>query len=295
MDKPLGVAERALAFPASAAAKPRKVSLPAIGWAGFMGAAILIIFILGTLIIPLIWPGDPTAMSMLLLQPPSLAHPMGTDDLGRDVFLQFVHGVRVSLTVGVAAALTTSLIGVLVGATAGFVGGLGDLIVMRVTEMFQVMPTFVLAAVIVAMWGTGLTTIIAVIAALAWPQVALVVRGEVLRIKKLDFIDGARCLGYGETYILLFEVIPNALRPVLALATLAVGQAILLEASLSFLGLGDPALISWGKMLSTGQGYLVQAWWLSVFPGLAIFLTVLACNLLGDGLGGYLNPKDKGR
>jgi peptide/nickel transport system permease protein len=295
MDKSLAVAERPLAFPASAAVKPRRFSPPAIGLAGFVGAAILVIFVLGTLIIPLIWSGDPTAMSMFLLQPPSLAHPMGTDDLGRDVFLQFVQGVRVSLTVGVAAALTTSLIGVLVGASAGFAGGLGDLIVMRVTEMFQVTPTFVLAAVIVAMWGPGLATIIMVIAILAWPQVALVVRGEVLRIKKLDFIDGARCLGYGETYILLCEVIPNALRPVLALATLTVGQAILIEASLSFLGLGDPSLISWGKMLSTGQGYLVQAWWLSVFPGLAIFLTVLACNLLGDGLGGYLNPKDKGR
>jgi peptide/nickel transport system permease protein len=134
-----------------------------------------------------------------------------------------------------------------------------------------------------------------VISLLAWPQIALVVRGEVLRIKKLDFVEGVRCLGYSETYILLFEVIPNALRPVLALATLVVGQAILMEASLSFLGLGDPGVISWGKMLSVGQAYLLSAWWLSVFPGIAIFFTVLACNLLGDGLGGYLNPKDKGR
>jgi peptide/nickel transport system permease protein len=273
----------------------RGARLPWIGIGGWCGALILLTFIAGTLIIPLFTTGDPTAVSLDITQPPSLGHLFGTDDLGRDVFLQFIYGVRVSLVIGTAAALATSLVGVLVGAYAGFNGGKIDLFVMRVTEMFQVIPTFVLAAVIVAMWGPGLTRIILVIAILAWPQVALVVRGEVLRIKKLDFIDATRCLGYGEAYLLLNEIIPNALRPVLALGTLAVGQAILLEASLSFLGLGDPSLISWGRMLSTGQEYLLTAWWLSVFPGLGVFLMVMACNLLGDGVGGFLNPKDKGR
>lgn len=282
-----------------AVSRPRalrlQIRLASIGLTGMAGALIIITYLLATLIVPFILTGDPTEVSSELLLPPSFEHLFGTDNLGRDVFLQFVYGVRVSLFVGAAAAATAALIGVLVGSYAGFAGGIVDLIVMRITEIFQVMPTFVLAAVIVAMWGAGLSRIVIIIALLAWPPIALVVRGEVLRIKKLDFIDGARCLGYGETYILLCEVIPNALRPVLALATLSVGQAILMEASLSFLGLGDPSVISWGKMLSTGQSYLINAWWLSVFPGLAIFFTILACNLLGDGLGGYLNPKDKGR
>lgn len=265
------------------------------GIGGILGVAILLSFIFVRLVLPLVLEGDPTTISVDLLAPPSWAHPFGTDDLGRDVFLQFVDGVQVSFIVGFAAAAATCLLGVVVGSYAGFSGGRVDLLLMRITEMFQVIPTFVLAAVIVAMWGPGLIRVVIVIALLAWPQVALVIRGEVLRIKKLDFVDSVRCLGYSEGYILVREIVPNALRPVLALGTLAVGQAILLEASLSFLGLSDPALISWGRMLATGQNYLLNAWWMSVFPGLAIFATVLSCNLVGDALGSFVNPKDKGR
>lgn len=276
-------------------AQRRRFELPALGANGYVGAAILAALVLLGVGYTLLAPDNPHAMSRDLLRSPSAAHLMGTDNLGRDVLNQLLAGIQVSLSVGISAALATSVIGILVGGYAGFVGGRADTALMRVTEMFQVVPTFVLAAVIVAMLGPGLSRIITVIALLSWPQVALVVRGEVLRIKSLDFVDGARCLGYSETYILLREVIPNSLRPVLALGTLAIGQAIMMEASLSFLGLGDPTVVSWGKMLSIGQAFLFNAWWLSVFPGLAIFLTVLACNLLGDGLGGYLNPKDKGR
>jgi peptide/nickel transport system permease protein len=272
-----------------------RLRLPSLGSGGWIGAAILAAFILAALLLPAFLEGDPQAISLDLLMPPAPEHPLGTDDLGRDVLLQLVDGVRVSFTVGLSAAFATCLLGVVIGAYAGFAGGRVDLALMRVTEMFQVVPTFVLAAVIVAMWGPGLTRVVLVIALLAWPQVALVIRGEVLRIKKLDFIDAVRCLGYGEAYILFREVIPNAIRPVFALGTLAVGQAILLETSLSFLGLSDPALVSWGRMLNTGQGYLMTAWWIAFFPGLAIFATVLACNLLGDGLGAYLNPREKGR
>ncbi len=280
---------------AGPAAARRLLALPKIGKTGWTGALILVAYVVGTLVIPGIIGGDPAATSAELLRQPSAAHFFGTDNLGRDVFLQFLYGVRASLTVGASAAAAATLIGILVGSSAGFVGGRVDLVVMRVTEIFQVIPAFVLAAVIISMWGAGITRVVTVIALLAWPQIALVVRAEVLRIKRLDFVDAARCLGYGETFVLLFEVVPNALRPVLALTTLVIGQAILLEAGLSFLGLGDPSLFSWGRMLSVGQSYLMTAWWLSVFPGLAIFLTVLACNLLGDGISGYLNPKDKGR
>ncbi len=269
--------------------------LPAIGLGGILGAVVLIAFILCAIVAPEVLHGDPNAISVDLLQPPMPDHPLGTDDLGRDVLLQLISGIQVSFTVGISAAVATCFLGVIIGAYAGFSGGVADMVLMRITEMFQVIPTFVLAAVIVAMWGPGLTRIVLVIALLAWPQVALVIRGEVLRIKKLDFIDAVRCLGYSDTYILLCEIIPNAMRPVFALGTLAVGQAILLETSLSFLGLSDPSLISWGRMLNTGQNYLLTAWWISLFPGLAIFVTLLACNLAGDGLGSYLNPREKGR
>jgi peptide/nickel transport system permease protein len=266
-----------------------------LGPGTLVGLVILIGFILGALLLPGILGGNPDNITADLLMPPSPEHLLGTDDLGRDVLLQLIDGVRVSFTVGISAALATCLLGVIIGAYSGFAGGAIDLALMRVTEMFQVVPTFVLAAVIVAMWGPGLTRVVLVIALLAWPQVALIIRGEVLRIKKLDFIDAVRCLGYGDVYILFREVIPNAIRPVFALGTLAVGQAILLETSLSFLGLRDPSLISWGRMLNTGQGYLMSAWWIAFFPGVAIFATVLACNLVGDGLGAYLNPREKGR
>jgi peptide/nickel transport system permease protein len=145
--------------------------------------------------------------------------------------------------------------------------------------------------VIVALAGPGLSHVVAVIALLSWPQTARVARGEVLRVSRLDFVDGLRCLGVPEWRILLAEVVPNAIGPVIALGTLIVGNAILLEASLSFLGLSSPDLVSWGRILSVGQRFLFQAWWLSVFPGLAIFLTVLAFNLLGDALGDVLNPR----
>jgi peptide/nickel transport system permease protein len=180
-----------------------------------------------------------------------------------------------------------------VGAAAGFYGGTMDLLTMRITEMFQVMPTFVLAAVIIALSGPGLMQIIIVIALLAWPQTARIMRGEVLRIKRQDYVFAVRCLGISEQTILWREIIPNALAPTLAAGTLIVGAAILLEASLSFLGLSSPGVVSWGRMLNVGQRYLFTAWWLSVFPGTAILLTVLAFNLLGDAIGTALNPRSE--
>jgi len=162
---------------------------------------------------------------------------------------------------------------------------------MRVSEMFQVVPSFILAAVIVALSGTGLTQVVAVIVLLAWPQIARITRGEVMRVKQLEFVDAVRCLGVREWTLLATEVVPNAMAPVLAAGTLVVAQAILLEASLSFLGLSSADIVSWGRMLNAGQRFLFNAWWMSVFPGLAIFLTVLAFNLLGDAIGSALNPR----
>lgn len=258
---------------------------------GVIAVGFILFLILATVIVPGFYTVDPTAITNATLQPPLGDALLGTDELGRDVLQSLVYGVRVSLFVGFSAAAAASIIGVLIGSWAGFYGGKVDLLLMRIAEVFQVLPTFVLAAVIVAMLGPGLTRVVAVIAILAWPQIALVIRSEVLRVKQLEYVDAARCLGYGEFSIMLTEVIPNAIRAVLALATLTVGQAILIEASLSFLGLSSPDLISWGRMLNSGQRYLFNAWWLSVLPGIAIFLTVLAFNLLGDAIDAAFNRR----
>jgi peptide/nickel transport system permease protein len=235
---------------------------------------------------------DPRAMSDDSMAAPSAAHLLGTDELGRSVLAGVLYGIRVTLAVGFFAALVSTAIGVLIGAVAGFYGGWLDTAMMRIAEFFQVIPSFVLAAVIVAMTGAGLTQVIVVVGLLAWPQVARVMRGEVMRVKQLEFVDAVRCLGIGEPQVLAGEVVPNAIAPVLAVGTLIIGQAILLEASLSFLGLSSAELISWGRMLNSGQRFLFNAWWLSFFPGTAIFVTVLAFNLFGDAVGAVLNPRN---
>jgi peptide/nickel transport system permease protein len=259
-----------------------------LGVASFAFVVLLVLVALATALASHIDPNQITAEVML---PPSLAHPLGTDELGRDVLVGIAFGTQVSLTVGLLAALAATLAGGLIGAFAGFYGGLLDLLVMRIAEIFQVVPTFILAAVIVALYGAGLIQVVAVIGLLAWPQTARLMRGEVVRLKRLEFVDALRCLGIGETAILVREIIPNALAPMLAVGTLIIGQAILLEAALSFFGLSNPDVVSWGRMLNSGQRFLNSAWWLSLFPGIAILVTVLAFNLLGDGIGAALDPR----
>jgi len=250
--------------------------------------ALLVVLALGAGLVPHF---DAQAISSESMRPPSFRFPLGTDELGRSVLAGVVSGTRVSLTVGFFAALFATVIGTMLGAAAGFYGGWLDTVVMRISEFFQVIPGFILAAVIVAMTGTGLSQIITVVSLLAWPQVARVMRGEVMRVKRIEFVDAVRCLGLPERQVLLGEVVPNALAPVLAVGTLIVGQAILLEAALSFLGLSSAEQVSWGRMLNSGQRFLFNAWWLSFFPGTAIFVTVLAFNLFGDAVGAVLNPR----
>ncbi len=241
-----------------------------------------------TFTIPIV---DPHQLSSDVLKAPTPQHFFGTDELGRDVFTGVVYGIQTSLLVGFSAALIASVLGILIGAISGFYGGWVDMVVMRITEMFQVLPTFIFAAVVVAMSGPGLSRVVIVIALLAWPQVARVMRGEVMRVKQLEYVNVARCQGYTESTILFREVIPNSVAPVLAVGTLIVGQAILLEAGLSFFGLTNVETISWGRMLYSGQRFLFNGWWMSVFPGLAILFTVLAFNLVGDALGSALDPR----
>jgi peptide/nickel transport system permease protein len=266
----------------------------ALKWPARMSIGIIFLLLLTTLVVPQFLHGDPLGLSDDILQPPSPGHWFGTDDLGRDVLVEIIYGTRVSFLIGCAAALATVVAGTTIGGIGGFFGGAADAVVTRFAEFFQVMPTFILAVVIVALAGPGLLRVVAVISLLSWPQTARVVRGEVLRLSRLDFVDALRCVGMTEWRILAFEIIPNAIGPVFALGALIVGNAILLEASLSFLGLSDPSVISWGRLLSAGQRFLFSAWWLSLFPGVAILVTVLAFNLLADGLRDMFDPRHKG-
>ena len=225
------------------------------------------------------------------LHPPSGSFIFGTDDLGRDVLQGIIHGARTSLAVGLLAAGTAGLIGMLVGGLAGYAGGYLDEAVMRVAELVQVVPRFFLALVGVTLVGPGLETIILLIGLTSWPLTARLMRGEVLRLRAREYVMASLALGACDGRILLRAILPNALPPVIAQVALQVATAILIEAGLAFLGLGDPTVMSWGAMLHNGQRFMRQAWWLAAFPGLALSLAVLAVNLLGDGLTGVWTPR----
>lgn len=263
--------------------------------AALCGLACILGLAAAALAAPLLAGHHPLRVSRSPFLPPGAAHLMGTDNLGRDVFAGVVHGARVSLLVGLLAAATATIIGVLVGAAAGYFGGAGDHTLMRVTELFQVLPRFFLALLIIALFGSGIGKVILVIGLLSWPPMARLVRAEFLTLKQREFVDAARAVGLGHLRIGLGEILPNALPPAIVAGSLDVAQAILLEASLSFFGLGDPNLVSWGGMLQAAQAFLRRAWWMSVFPGAAISVTVLSFNLFGDGLNDALNPRLKER
>ena len=235
---------------------------------------------------------DPLSGGDNALQPPlSVGHWLGTDDLGRDIWTRVVYGTRVSLTVGIVSAFFAVLIGVVVGAIAGYYGGWSDALLMRIAEFFQTLPRFVVALIVIAVFGASLVKMILVIALLSWPQLARVVRATVSSLRQSQFVDAARVAGMGHGAIILREILPNVAAPIIVLGSLDIASAILIEASLSFFGLGEPNLVSWGGMLNDAQQYLRSAWWMSAFAGLAIALTVWAFNLLGDALNDALNPR----
>lgn len=258
---------------------------------GIAGYSLTVAFTLLAVFADWIAPSDPFAFVAEPFQPPSADHWLGTDDLGRDVFSGVVLGTRTSLVVGIVVAAASLVIGTLIGGLAGFIGGWVDDLLMRLTELLQVMPRFFLALMVVALFGPGLTNLIAVLALTSWELTARVARAGVLAIKELDYVLAARALGASSWRNLRTHALPNAIAPVAALAALQVGGAILIEASLSFLGLGDPNVTSWGYMLNNAQSFVRRAWWMSVFPGAAIALTVLGVNLMGDALYDRWNPR----
>ena len=220
--------------------------------------------------------------------------PLGTDMLGRDLAAGLVHGARVSLMIGSVSTGVALLIGLPLGAIAGYLGGWVDDLAMRFTELFQTIPSFALAIVIVAILQPSIGSIILAIGLVSWPPVARLVRGEVLSLRARDYVQAAVTLGQSTPRIIVSQILPNAIAPIIVIASLIVASAILLESALSFLGLGDPNLITWGYMVGAGRTRLIDAWWISFFPGLAIFLAVLALNLVGEGLNDALNPRLSG-
>ncbi len=253
----------------------------------------VLIFIFVAIFAASLSPHDPFALGDRPFLPPQWDHLMGTDDLGRDTFSRVFYGTRVSLLVGFLAAATSLVIGTVVGSASGYFGGFVDELLMRATEYVLVIPRFFLALLIVAMLGTGITKIIIVIGLLDWPEVARVVRAQFLTFKEREFVLAARAMGMRNWKIIFTEILPNAIPPAIVVGSFLVARAILLEAGLSFLGLGDPNVISWGMLLSDAQERISSSMWLAIFPGLAISVLVLSINLVGDGINDVLNPKLK--
>lgn len=251
---------------------------------GAVGAGVTLLLVTVGLLAPVLAPTDPFAVDGPPLAPPSSAYPFGTDALGRDLLSGVIHGARTSLVVAVGVAALVLLIGTAVGLVSGWAGGWWDDVLMRGTELFQVLPRFFLALVVIAFFGPGLHHLVLLLGLTSWPLLARVIRAEVFALRNREFVEAARLHGASRTRILLREILPNAVPPGLALVGLVVAQVILIEASLGFLGLGDPNVVSWGSLASEAQQFLRVAWWLSVFPGLAILVAVLALNLLGDAL-----------
>lgn len=257
------------------------------------GAATLAAIVAVTLLGALFHSGDPFQIVWAPHEPPGSApgFPLGTDYLGRDIVAGLITGGGPTLAVGLAAAAITMAIGVSLGALAGFHGGWVDNLLMRIAEFFQVLPTLLFAMVLVTLFTPSLFTIAVAIGVASWPQTARLTRAEFLRIRELEYVVAARAIGAGNGRIILKVILPNALPPLIVSATLTVGVAILFEAGLSFLGLGDPNVMSWGLMIGANREYVLDAWWPVALPGLAIFLTVLSVSLIGDGLNDAFNPK----
>ncbi|HEY0293800.1 MAG TPA: ABC transporter permease [Bordetella sp.] len=262
-----------------------------------LGLAFLIFIVLLAAFGPFFAANDPWDMVSSPFVPP-MGEPhllMGTDTLGRDVLSGVIYGARVSLLIGVISTVVSLLIGVSLGAIAGYFGGWVDASLMRFTEMFQAVPSFALAIVLVAIFEPSIYSIVAAIAVVSWQPVARLVRGEFLTLRQRDFVSAALLAGESTPRVILTQILPNALSPIVVMASLMIATAILLESSLSFMGLGDPNMMSWGYMIGAARTVLRNAWWMAAFPGLAIVLTVLALNLVGEGLNDGLNASAGGR
>ncbi|HNS67705.1 MAG TPA: ABC transporter permease [Mesotoga infera] len=260
---------------------------------GTIGFSLLLIFVFMAIFAPLIAPYSPDEMTDDVLKPPSAKHLFGTDHLGRDIYSRVVFGSRISLSVGFVAAGLSAVIGVLIGSFSGFYGGITDDIVSKIVDTFLMIPSFFLILIIVSIFGSNILYIMFVIGLTTWPGNARLMRAQALSIRERTFIMVARSTGESRIRILFGHVIPNGVFPVIANSALQMGGAILTEASLSFLGLGDPNLTSWGKLIFQGRPYMTFAPWMIIIPGIFVVLAVLAFSFIGDGLQFTFNPKNR--
>jgi peptide/nickel transport system permease protein len=258
-----------------------------------VGVIILVPMFLCAVLAPLISPHDPVEPDLKkILAPPSFSNPFGTDTLGRDVFSRVVYGSRISLLVGFVSVGIATLIGILIGAVSGYYGGIVDELVMRFVDLMMCFPTFFLILAVIALLEPSIWNIMIVIGLTNWMGIARLVRAEILSIKGKEYVLAAKTQGFSECRIIFRHVLPNALSPVYVVATLGIGGAILTESALSFLGIGvQPPTPSWGNILTAAKDNIEVAWWLSLYPGLAIFLTVMGYNLLGEGLRDIFDPR----
>ena len=255
-----------------------------------VGAIILILLLVCAVAAPLLAPYDPNDMDYDMIGEPTWAHPLGTDDLGRDLLSRLMFGAQVSLFVGFVTVGLALVVGVALGVAAGYYGGFVDTIIMRYIDLQWAFPNFIIAVYLVAVFGTGLSNVIVAISLAYVDDFARIARGMVLTIKQEQFIDSARTLGTSDRRIMWRHVLPNATAPLIVLATVSVSNAILAEAGLSFLGLGvEASTPTWGLLLAESRSFISRAWWLGLYPGLAIMLTVLSINFLGDALRDYLD------
>ena len=256
------------------------------------GLGIIVLVVIIASIASFIYPDDPFSFAGKPMSEPGLnGFLLGSDSLGRDVASGIAHGAKTSLLIGLIATLAAVFIGVVFGALAGYYGGRIDDVLMRITEVFQTIPSFVFAILLVAIMKPSIESIVIAITVVSWPGVARLVRGEFLALKNREFVQACHTLGMGDLRIMMAEILPNCLSPIIVIGSLMVATAILIESGLAFLGLGDPNIMSWGFQIGAGRTMLRSAWWICTFPGIAILITVLAINLVGEGLNDALNPR----
>ena len=259
--------------------------------AAVIGLLLLIVIILLAILAPLIYPENPFKTVGKPLLEPFGEFFLGTDRLGRDVAAGVVHGARTSILIASIATLLSVIFGTAIGSLSGYYGGQVDNLLMRFTEFFQTIPSFVFAIVLVAILQPSIQSIVIAITVVTWPPVARLVRGEFIAMRNREFVEACICLGMKDSVIIFREILPNVLSPILVTGSLMTATAILIESALAFLGLGDPNVMSWGFMIGSGREFLRTAWWLCAIPGIAILVTVLGINLVGEGLNDTFNPK----
>lgn len=259
------------------------------------GLAVVSLLLLIAILLPVLPISDPFSMDHQSYQPPSRQNLMGTDNLGRDIFSRVLWGTRVAFLVGVLSAGLSAVLGTVVGAISGYYGGWVDDLLSRIIDVFLVIPIFFLLILVVSLFGSSLYFVIFSIGAVTWPRNARIMRAQALSLRNRAYVTGAILAGSTNFRTLFLHVIPNGVSPVIANSMLLVGSAIIIEAGLSFLGLGDPNIVSWGQMIRTGQQSFTSSWWMAFFPGLGLLILVSAINYFGDGLSVVLNPRMKRR